>query len=194
MNPSTEDKAKAAPVQPVNSGRRRLLYAGVAAAAALGGAALAWRRLALDGLSPGVEQALWAQEFDTPGGGARLALRNFAGRPLLLNFWATWCPPCVAELPLLNSFYRAHRDAGWQVVGLAIDQPAAVQRFLQRQPLDFPIGLAAQGGMELARALGNLGGGLPFTVVFDAGGKVRNRKMGQASAAELQQWAALPVR
>lgn len=189
----TKDKAKAAPIQPVNPGRRRLLYAGVAAAAALGGAALAWRRLALDDPSPGVEQAFWAQEFDTPEGGARLALRNFAGRPLLLNFWATWCPPCVAELPLLNTFYREHRDAGWQVVGLAIDQPAAVQRFLQRQPLDFPIGLAAQGGTEWARALGNLAGGLPFTVVFDAAGKVRNRKIGAASDAELQQWAALPL-
>ncbi len=189
----TKDKAKAAPAQPVNPGRRRLLYAGVAAAAALGGAALAWRRLALDDPSPGVEQAFWAQEFDTPEGGARLALRNFAGRPLLLNFWATWCPPCVAELPLLNTFYRKHRDAGWQVVGLAIDQPAAVQRFLQRQPLDFPIGLAAQGGTEWARALGNLAGGLPFTVVFDAAGKVRNRKIGAASDAELQQWAALPL-
>ncbi len=137
---------------------------------------------------------LWAQEFDTPQGGARLALRSFAGRPLLLNFWATWCPPCVAELPLLNTFYRAHRDAGWQVLGLAIDQPASVQRFLQRQPLDFPIGLAAQGGTELARALGNLGGGLPFTVIFDAAGKVRHRKIGAASETELQQWAALPVR
>ncbi len=189
----TKDKAKAAPAQPVNPGRRRLLYAGVAAAAALGGAALAWRRLALDDPSPGVEQAFWAQEFDTPEGGARLALRNFAGRPLLLNFWATWCPPCVAELPLLNTFYREHRNAGWQVVGLAIDQPAAVQRFLQRQPLDFPIGLAAQGGTEWARALGNLAGGLPFTVVFDAAGKVRNRKIGAASDAELQQWAALPL-
>ncbi|MDF1481874.1 TlpA family protein disulfide reductase [Extensimonas sp. H3M7-6] len=192
MNQRTENKPLSA--ESASAGRRRLLYAGVAAAAALGGAWLAWRRLALDGTSPDLEQMLWAQEFDTPQGGARLALRSFAGRPLLLNFWATWCPPCVAELPLLNSFYRAHREAGWQVVGLAIDQPASVQRFLQRQPLDFPIGLAAQGGTELARALGNLGGGLPFTVLFDAAGKVRHRKIGAASEAELQQWAALPVR
>lgn len=191
MSPSTDKDPSA---QPAGAVRRRLLYAGVAAAAALGGAALAWRRLALDGPSSGVERALWAQEFDTPQGGTRLALRSFAGRPLLLNFWATWCPPCVAELPLLNTFYRAHREAGWQVVGLAIDQPAAVQRFLQRQPLDFPVGLAAQGGTELARALGNLGGGLPFTVIFDTAGKVRHRKIGQASVAELQQWAALPWR
>lgn len=185
MNRRTDNKPLSA--ESASSGRRRLLYAGVATVAVLGGIGLARR-------GQHNAQKLWAQEFDTPQSGARLALRSFAGRPLLLNFWATWCPPCVAELPLLNTFYRAHREAGWQVVGLAIDQPAAVQRFLQRQPLDFPVGLAAQGGTELARALGNLGGGLPFTVIFDTAGKVRHRKIGQASVAELQQWAALPWR
>ena len=180
----------APPITSAAASRRRLLFAGIAVAATLGGAALAWRKLRLAEVSATAEAALWTQAFDTPGSGGRLEMRSFAGRPLLLNFWATWCPPCIAELPLLDAFYRTHRSAGWQVLGLAIDQAASVRNFLQRQPVAFPIGLASQGGIELARTLGNTAGGLPFTVVFDASGKVRHRKIGQASPADLQQWAA----
>lgn len=170
--------------------RRRALYAGVAAAAALGGAGLAWWRLQPRAVQSGAEQALWNQAFDTPEG-AQLAMGTFAGKPLLLNFWATWCPPCVDELPLLNTFYRENKVNGWQVVGLAIDQPSSVRKFLARLPLDFPVGLAGLGGTDLGRSLGNLTGGLPFTVVFGAEGRVLHRKMGQVTPQDLQKWVAL---
>ncbi len=141
-------------------------------------------------MESGTEQALWGMEFDRPEGGA-LALQSFTGKPLLLNFWATWCPPCVDELPMLNAFYREQSPKGWQVLGLAIDQPSAVRKFLQRIPLDFPVGLAGLGGTDLGRSLGNLTGGLPFTVVFGGEGKVLHRKMGQITPQDLQQWAPL---
>ncbi|HNZ90066.1 MAG TPA: TlpA disulfide reductase family protein [Acidovorax sp.] len=171
-------------------GRRRALYAGVAAAAAVGGAGLAWWRLQPQAVQAGAEQALWTQAFDTPEG-ARLAMAEFVGKPLLLNFWATWCPPCVDELPMLNQFHRTNKANGWQVVGLAIDQPSSVRKFLARLPLDFPVGLAGLGGTELGRSLGNLTGGLPFTVVFGADGRVLHRKMGQVTAPDLQKWASM---
>jgi thiol-disulfide isomerase/thioredoxin len=141
-------------------------------------------------MEPGVEQALWGLEFDRPEGGA-LAMQSLSGKPLLLNFWATWCPPCVEELPMLNAFYREHQARGWQVVGLAIDQPSAVRKFLTRIPLEFPVGMAGLGGTDLSRSLGNLTGGLPFTVVLGANGRVLHRKMGQITADDLQQWAKL---
>ncbi|MFT4242156.1 MAG: TlpA disulfide reductase family protein [Acidovorax sp.] len=171
-------------------GRRRLLYAGVAGAAALGGAGLAWWKLQPHALAPDAEQALWGLEFEQPQGGT-LALKVLAGRPLLLNFWATWCPPCVEELPMLNTFHRQHAAHGWQVLGLAVDRPDAVRKFLQRIPLDFPVGLAGMGGTQLARSLGNLTGGLPFTVVLGADGRIVQRKMGQVTPQDLQLWAAL---
>ena len=173
-----------------SASRRRLLYAGVAGAAALGGAGLAWFKFQPHAMDPGVEQALWALEFEKPEGGA-LAMRSFEGKPLLLNFWATWCPPCVEELPMLNAFYREHAAKGWQVIGLAIDQPTAVRKFLTRIPLEFPVGLAGLGGTDLGRSLGNLTGGLPFTVVFGAQGAVLHRKMGQVTPTDLQQWALM---
>ncbi|MBY0409678.1 MAG: TlpA family protein disulfide reductase, partial [Burkholderiaceae bacterium] len=129
-------------------------------------------------------------EFDNPLGGV-VSLASMAGKPLLLNFWATWCPPCVHELPMLNTFYRENSSKGWQTLGLAIDQPSAVNKFLARMPLDFPVGLAGLGGTDLGRSLGNLTGGLPFTVVFGADGKVLHRKMGQVSEQDLQAWGKM---
>jgi thiol-disulfide isomerase/thioredoxin len=174
------------------SGRpsRRALFAGVAALAALGGAGLAWWRLGPHEVQAGAEEGLWQHTFVRPDGG-ELALQLLRGKPLLVNFWATWCPPCVEELPLLDRFYRENAPSGWQVVGLAIDQPSAVRNFLQRVPLSFPVGLAGLEGTELGRSLGNLAGGLPFTVVFGSQGRIVHRKMGKVSPEDLMAWASL---
>ena len=123
--------------------------------------------------------------------GSKVSRDDLKGQVVLLNFWATWCPPCVEELPMLNGFYRDHRARGWQVVGLAIDQPSAVRKFLERVPLDFPVGLAGLQGTDLGRSLGNLAGGLPFTVLFGTDGSIMHRKMGQITTEDLRQWAAL---
>ena len=123
--------------------------------------------------------------------GPNLRLQEQRGQVVLINFWATWCPPCVEELPMLNAFYREQAANGWQVVGLAIDQPSAVRKFLQRVPLEFPVGLAGLGGTDLGRSLGNLTGGLPFTVVMGAEGRVLHRKMGQVTPQDLQLWSTL---
>lgn len=170
--------------------RRTALSWGVAAAAGAAGAGLAWWRLRPGPVRSEAESAFWASRFDSPAG-VPLALQAWQGRPLLVNFWATWCPPCVEELPLLNAFYREQSGKGWQVLGLAVDQPAAVRRFLDKLPLAFPVGMAGLAGTELARSLGNPSGGLPYSVVFDRKGQVTHRKIGKLSAAELAQWAQL---
>lgn len=170
--------------------RRRGLLAGVAISALLAGAGLAWWRLRPAEMAPHAGDALWPLQFPTPQGGT-LTMASLRGRPLLLNFWATWCPPCVEEMPLLDAFYKQQAANGWQVLGLAIDQPSAVRSFLARVPVSFPVGLAGLEGTALAKALGNLTGGLPFTVVFGADGSVRQRRMGRVTQADLEQWAAL---
>lgn len=175
--------------------RRRWITLGVGALAALGGAGLAASRMQ-GGTKEGgstkesAPQNFWNMHLEGPAGEA-VNMAALRGRPLLLNFWATWCPPCVEELPLLNRFYGENRAKGWQVLGLAIDQPSNVRKFLQRLPLDFPIALGGMAGTDLARSLGNQKGGLPFTVLFDADGSILKRRMGQVSAQDLQDWLKL---
>lgn len=169
---------------------RRLLLGAAGVAAAVAGAGVAWWKFQPHDTGPAAAETLWSLAFDTPAGG-RLVMASLRGKPLLVNFWATWCPPCVEELPLLDEFARQRAVNGWQVVGLAIDQPTAVRTFLARTPVSFPIGLAGLGGTELGKALGNLSGGLPFTVVLGADGTVRQRRMGRVTPADLAQWSQL---
>ena len=79
----------------------------------------------------------------------------------------------------------------WQVVGLAIDQPSAVRAFLARTPVSYPVGLAGLGGSELSKQLGNLAGGLPFSVVIGSAGEILQRRIGRVSTAELAHWREL---
>ena len=170
--------------------RRRLILAGAGALAALGGAGLAWWRLQPHAAAPGALAevgGLWSRTFETPEGG-RLVMQSFRGKPLLINFWATWCPPCVEEMPLLSGFYADNKANGWQLLGLAVDKPEPVARFLAKSPVTFPIGLAGLEGVDLARELGNSAGGLPFSVLFDGTGQLRERKLGQLHASDLARW------
>lgn len=169
--------------------RRRGLLLGAGAAALVVGAGAAWwsRR----GAEPGAgasAQALMALRCEQPSGGT-LQLADYQGRPLLVNFWATWCPPCIEEMPLLDRFFRERSANGWQVVGLALDRASAVQTFLARTPVSFPVGLLGLDGTQMIRSLGNVGGGLPFTVVVDSRAHIHASRMGQVSAADLTRWA-----
>lgn len=175
---------------PLTMRRRRWLYGAVAGTATLAGLGLAWWES-----RSGVEEtagpvSLWNLSFDAPGKPA-IQMQAFLGRPLLLNFWATWCPPCVEEFPLLDRFYQENSPKGWQVLGLAADNPSAVAAFLERVPVHFPVALAGMGGVALSKAFGNLSGGLPFTLVYGSEGKVLHRKMGRVSPQDLLEWAAL---
>ena len=170
--------------------RRRWLISAVAGAAALGGAGLAWRSQRPPALHTAAETDLWQLRFDTPEGGS-FSMAPLQGKLILLNFWATWCPPCVEELPLLSSFYRQNQGKGWHVLGLAVDQVEPVKRFLGAAPVTFPVALAGVTGVELSKSLGNLQGGLPFTVVFGPDGRVAHRKMGKVNLDDLQGWTLL---
>jgi thiol-disulfide isomerase/thioredoxin len=178
-------------VTQTSSGRRAWMW-GAGAVALCAGAGAAWwgRKPSMTAAASQAEaDALWAVKAEQPDGSA-LNMTAFRGRPLLVNFWATWCPPCVEELPMVDSFFREQQGNGWQVVGLALDKPAAVQAFLAKTPVSFPVGILGMGGMSVLKAAGNTGGGLPFTIVLDPDGTVQNRKMGQITLIDLQDWAS----
>ena len=164
--------------------RRLVLTTAVAAAAA--GAGVAWWRL--QPRSVVAPDTLWQLALERPQGG-ELALASLQGKPLLLNFWATWCPPCVKEMPALDRFSRDFAARGGRVLGLAIDQPAPVRDFLRQRPVGYDIALAGLAGSDLMRQLGNQAGVLPFTVLLDAAGAIRQQHAGETSAEQLARWA-----
>jgi thiol-disulfide isomerase/thioredoxin len=161
---------------------RRNLLVGAALAAAAGGAGLAWRRS-----SRRAATSIWPMQFDQPNG-EPLAMSRFRDRPVLINFWATWCPPCISEMPLLDAFQAAQAEHRWQVLGLAIDRPDAVREFLTRRPVRYAIGIVESTGAGLARLLGNSSGGVPYSVVLGSDGMVADRKLGIVNAHDLEGW------
>ena len=167
--------------------RRHWLLAGVGVSAGLAGALLAWQKFQPQGVMDEAVQNFWLQEFEKPEGGT-LSFQSLRGKPLLVNFWATWCPPCIEELPLLESIWIKNGPKILQVLGLAVDQPSAVRKFLARYPLTFPMGLAGLNGTELGRSLGNSMNALPYSVLFNADGLMIAQKMGKLEAVDLAEW------
>jgi thiol-disulfide isomerase/thioredoxin len=160
-----------------------LLAATLAAAA---GAGFGWWRHRSSGDDD--PQGLWEMRFARPEGG-ELVMANLRGKPLLLNFWATWCVPCIRELPAMQRFQRERAGQGWQVLALAVDSPVPVLEFASRFKLELPVAMAGIDGLEVMRRLGNTQGGLPFTVVLAPSGRVHARKLGETRTEDLTQWA-----
>ena len=133
---------------------------------------------------PDATQLLALSLPDTEG--ARQPLQQWQGKVLVVNFWATWCGPCREEMP---EFVKAQRDLGTrglQVVGIAIDQPDKVARFVKELDLNYPALIAGYEAMEVAKPLGDRLLALPFTVVLDRDGKVVHTQLGPMKPAQLR--------
>jgi thiol-disulfide isomerase/thioredoxin len=122
------------------------------------------------------------------GGQVRLP-DSYAGRPLLINFWASWCGPCIEEMPELQRYASAQGSGGVQVVGVALDDRAAVEAFLRRVPVDYPILLDVAGPADSSVQLGNPKGVLPYSVLVSADGRLLKQRIGPFARGEIDGWA-----
>lgn len=104
----------------------------------------------------------------------------------VINLWATWCPPCRAEMPAFSRISRQFSEKGVQFIGVAVDDLAQVQDFLRETPVSYPILTATPDAVALSAPLGNQAGALPFTVILDAKGRYLAHKLGQWQEAELE--------
>jgi thiol-disulfide isomerase/thioredoxin len=116
--------------------------------------------------------------------GKIIALSQFKGKPLILNFWATWCEPCRDEMPEISDLASKHPEIA--VLGLAIDEAAAVHEFVESTPVSYPLLIAENEGMPLAELLGNNKGVLPYTVIISAQGEVTHIFFGRVNRQMLQ--------
>jgi thiol-disulfide isomerase/thioredoxin len=168
--------------------KRHVLLASLAGLGALAAGIMTATRIDTKERKANTLDALWTLTLQMPTG-APLALEQFKGKPLLINFWATWCAPCIEEMPLLDKFHQENHSAnsnGLQLLGIAADKSEFVLKFLKKAPVQFPIALAGFEGVALSQGLGNVKGGLPFSILIGKDGAILFKKEGQLTADDLK--------
>jgi peroxiredoxin len=161
------------------------IAAAVAVLALAAGVGVAWRHFSP---APGPSaEAFFDQTFKDLDGQPETMAR-WRGSLVVVNFWATWCAPCVEEMPDLQRVHDEYAGRGVTVVGLGIDNPSALKRFRDEHMLSLPLYAAGATGSELGRMLGNVSGALPYTVLLDRDGRIVQARLGQIRPAELKRW------
>ena len=132
-------------------------------------------------ITPEAIARLFATPYPDLSGNTR-TLEEWRGQPLVVNFWATWCPPCLREMPVFSRAQEQH--PGIRFVGIAVDTDKNVREFAAKTQVSYTILLGSKAAFPLMVDLGNFRRGLPFTVAFDASGKLRHVFLGALDEAE----------
>ena len=113
------------------------------------------------------------------------------GRPVLINYWASWCGPCLREMPVLGAFAQRNGVNGTQVVGIALDEPRASRAWIASNPQPYPLLLETPSASDSSVTLGNAKGLLPYSVLVGADGRVLATRTGPfTDLADLEEWVA----
>ena len=176
------------PGQPAQTEPRRASWFGllIGTILAIAGGAFIWAsffdQTGAAGISP---TALYTTRLSDREGKS-VAIGQWQGKVLLINFWATWCTPCREEIPHLVAAQRRYADKGLQVIGIAIDKKKEVNEFSRQIGMDYPILIDEQQGISLSKRLGNGAGIVPFTALVDRQGKVIAAVAGALNADQLE--------
>ncbi len=137
------------------------------------------------------EQLAQLPAFRLPGlDGEPIDSADWQGRVVVINYWATWCPPCRTEMPYFIEAHDKYGSLGLQVVGIAIDQPNLVQDFVDVYNIDFPVMIGGVEGMKLSEKMGNRFDSLPFTAIYDRDGNAVAAQAGAISREQLYEIVA----
>ena len=112
-------------------------------------------------------------------------LEEWRGKILVINFWATWCPPCLKEIPAFIKLQKELAPNNVQFIGIAVEDQASIVAFLQKQPVNYPILIGGDAAISLSQQLGNLVNAIPFTLIIDANGMIVHRHPGELSRDKL---------
>ena len=113
--------------------------------------------------------------------GQRRNIKEWDGKVILLNFWATWCPPCLKEIPDFIELQKDYGEQGFQIIGIAVDDEQAVREYATEIGMNYPTMAVQSEGVGLARRYGNHAGALPYTVIINRNGEISNTIMGELS-------------
>jgi len=130
-------------------------------------------------------KAFFANSWQTPDGKSANS-ENWRQKVLIVNFWASWCPPCVEEMPTLDKIAQEYAPKNVLIVGIGIDSPSNIREFLLKTPVSYPIVIGGLEGSNLAKQMGNAQGALPYTVIINSKGKAIFTKLGKISEEELR--------
>jgi len=130
-------------------------------------------------------KAFFSNEWHSPDG-KELDTQNWTGKVLVVNFWGSWCPPCVEEMPELEKLQWEFSGQNVLFVGIAIDSPSNVREFLKKTPVSYPIAMGGMNGSQIYKALGNTQSALPYTVLISPSGKILDSKLGKINEDELR--------
>jgi thiol-disulfide isomerase/thioredoxin len=112
-------------------------------------------------------------------------IAEWRGKVLVINFWATWCPPCKKEIPEFMAVQKQYSSQGLQFIGVAIDDKEAVKEYLSQAPINYPVLIAEEEGLALAYKMGDISGTVPFTVVVSKEGQILHRHPGNFSKEQI---------
>ncbi len=113
-------------------------------------------------------------------------ITEWEGKVILLNFWATWCPPCRKEMPAFIQLQKKYAAKGFQVIGVALDETSKVNIFADKIGVNYPLLVGALNAAEISRAYGNAGGQLPYTVFISRQGQLVAAKLGEISKQQAE--------
>ena len=114
-------------------------------------------------------------------------IAQWKGKPMVIYFWATWCKPCVKEVPELIKLYDEYRGKDVVVLGIAVDNADKVQAFMKERGVTYPVLVGGNEAIDLSKKLGNKVGGLPFTVIVDKKGHVVKTYLGEVTKPNLEE-------
>ena len=130
-------------------------------------------------------KAFFANPWQTSDGKSANS-ENWRQKVLVVNFWASWCPPCVEEMPALDKIAQEYASKNVLIVGIGIDSPSNIRQFLEMTPVSYPIVIGGLEGSNLSKQMGNTQGALPYTVIINQKGKAIYTKLGKISEEELR--------
>ena len=130
-------------------------------------------------------KAFFANAWQTPEGKPANS-EDWRNKVLVVNFWASWCPPCVEEMPALNKIAQEYADKNVLIVGIGIDSPSNIREFLEKTPVSYPIVIGGLEGSNLSKQMGNTQGALPYTVIINPQGKSIYTKLGKINEDDIK--------